>query len=262
MPLSKIDSDSLNSPIEVSGNATTATTAGSAATLTTGRTIAITGDLAYTSPSFNGSTNVTAAGTLATVNANVGSFTNASVTVNAKGLVTAASSGAAAGTVTSVSGTGTVSGLTLSGTVTTSGSLTLGGTISTLNQNTTGSSGSVTGNATGSTFGFNSGFGSVATAYGCRAWVNFNGTGTVAIRASGNVSSITDNGTGDYTVNFTTAMPDANYNAVGISNDGSGGSTSVSGVFTYGTTTFRFQTVDCSGNADVDCANVNISIFR
>jgi hypothetical protein len=45
----------------------------------------------------------------------------------------------------------------------------------------------------------------------CRAWVNFNGTGTVAIRASGNVTSITDNGTGDYTVNFTTAMPDANY---------------------------------------------------
>ncbi len=58
---------------------------------------------------------------------------------------------------------------------------------------------------------FNSGYGSVATAYGCRAWVNFNGTGTVAIRASGNVTSITDNGTGDYTVNFTTAMPDANY---------------------------------------------------
>ena len=50
-----------------------------------------------------------------------------------------------------------------------------------------------------------------APIYACRAWVNFNGTGTVAIRASGNVSSITDNGTGDYTVNFTTAMPDANY---------------------------------------------------
>jgi hypothetical protein len=50
-----------------------------------------------------------------------------------------------------------------------------------------------------------------APSYPCRAWVNFNGTGTVAIRASGNVSSITDNGTGDYTVNFTTAMPDANY---------------------------------------------------
>ncbi len=49
--------------------------------------------------------------------------------------------------------------------------------------------------------------------YKCRAWVNFNGTGTVAIRASGNVTSITDNGTGDYTVNFITAMPDANYAA-------------------------------------------------
>jgi hypothetical protein len=65
-------------------------------------------------------------------------------------------------------------------------------------------------------FQFNSGYGSVATAYGCRAWVNFNGTGTVAIRASGNVTSITDNGTGDYTVNFTTAMPDTNYCVNGI----------------------------------------------
>ena len=53
--------------------------------------------------------------------------------------------------------------------------------------------------------------GGSAPIYACRAWVNFNGTGTVAIRASGNVSSVTDNGTGDYTVNFTTAMPDANF---------------------------------------------------
>jgi hypothetical protein len=65
-------------------------------------------------------------------------------------------------------------------------------------------------------FQFNSGYGSVATAYGCRAWVNFNGTGTVAIRASGNVTSITDNGTGDYTVNFTTALPDINFSINGI----------------------------------------------
>jgi hypothetical protein len=57
-----------------------------------------------------------------------------------------------------------------------------------------------------------------STAGVCRAWVNFNGTGTVAIRASFNVSSITDNGTGDYTVNFTTAMPDANYSLVTMSN--------------------------------------------
>jgi len=64
---------------------------------------------------------------------------------------------------------------------------------------------------TSSNLKFNSGYGSAATAYGCRAWVNFNGTGTVAIRASGNVSSITDLGVGSYTVNFTNAMPDVNY---------------------------------------------------
>lgn len=70
---------------------------------------------------------------------------------------------------------------------------------------------------------FNSGYGSAAIAYGCRAWVNFNGTGTVAIRGNGNVSSITDNGVGDYTVNFTTAMPDANYAVSGTVRFGTGG---------------------------------------
>jgi len=58
-----------------------------------------------------------------------------------------------------------------------------------------------------------------APSYTCRAWVNFNGTGTVAIRSSGNVSSITDNGAGDFTVNFTTAMPDENYSCVGTARD-------------------------------------------
>lgn len=69
-------------------------------------------------------------------------------------------------------------------------------------------------------FLFNSGYGSVATAYGCRAWVNFNGTGTVAIRASGNVSSITDGGVGVYTVNFSIAMPDANFGWAGNTRQG------------------------------------------
>lgn len=54
-------------------------------------------------------------------------------------------------------------------------------------------------------------------AYFCRAWVNFNGTGTVAIRSSGNITSITDYGTGDYAVTFTTAMPDINYASTGAS---------------------------------------------
>ena len=82
-------------------------TTGSAATLTTGRTIAITGDLAYTSPSFDGSTNITAAGTLATVNSNVGSFTAANITVNAKGLITAASSGTAGASISNDTSTAT-----------------------------------------------------------------------------------------------------------------------------------------------------------
>jgi hypothetical protein len=93
--------------------------------------------------------------------------------------------------------------------------------VPTLNQNTTGSAGSVTGNATGSTFGFNSGYGSVATAYGCRVWIRFTVTsGTPSIAASGNVTSITDNGNGDFTFNFTSAMPDTNYAFVGLGTGG------------------------------------------
>jgi hypothetical protein len=59
-----------------------------------------------------------------------------------------------------------------------------------------------------------------APIYGARAWVNFNGSGTVSIRASGNVSSITDNGTGNYTVNFTTAMQDVDYAPIYYSEGG------------------------------------------
>ena len=79
-------------------------------------------------------------------------------------------------------------------------------------------------------FKFNSGYGSVETAYGCRAWVNFNGTGTVAIRSSGNVTSITDHAVGKYTINFTTAMPDANYSVAGsaLHTDGTGFAMTVS----------------------------------
>lgn len=180
-------------------------------------------------------------------------------------------------------------------------------------------------------FLFNSGYGSVATAYGCRAWVNFNGAGTLTgtysqsgtaitvtvnnhglsqgqsvyitfqsgtasaeaftvtsvtnanvfvvtsatsrttsgnctlatiIRASGNVSSITDNGTGDYTVNFTTAMPDANYAAV---------ATSIAENTGFGSTTIKFGTTPTTSAVNIrtignttyyDASISQVAIFR
>ena len=190
-------------------------------------------------------------------------------------------------------------------------------------------------------FKFNSGFGSVGTAYGCRAWVNFNGTAnsnltgtylrvspsttvtvtitahglitgdsvfldftsgtgvdgqytatvidantftvtTVAstttsgnvtllrntIRASGNVSSITDGGTGNYTINFTTAMPDANYCAVGSSKfvSGAAGQNLRFGVSAYGTdfttTAVNVQTTTAGNQSLADSEMVSVSIFR
>jgi hypothetical protein len=117
-------------------------------------------------------------------------------------------------------------------------------------------------------FLMNSGYGSAAVAYGCRAWVNFNGTGTVAIRASGNVTSITDNGTGDYTVNFTTAMPDANYGLTGTcllnNNTDTRGfvcSPTIAGGFAPATGSARISSV-AAGVGSQDFAFVNVSIFR
>jgi hypothetical protein len=107
---------------------------------------------------------------------------------------------------------------------------------------------------------FNSGYGSVATAYGCRAWVNFDGTGTPAIRASGNVSSITDNGTGDYTVNFTTAMPDANYCGQVSCTAGSAEPRTGAPVV-YATGSCRIET-GFSAFTNADCDLINVSVFR
>lgn len=101
-----------------------------------------------------------------------------------------------------------------------------------------------------------------------KAWVNFNGTGTVAIRASYNVTSITDNGTGDYTINFTTALSDANYSAVvhtGASTTGTGNSAyssqpSGTGTTAFSTTAYRFWSKQTTALVDVDLASV--AIFR
>jgi hypothetical protein len=104
-------------------------------------------------------------------------------------------------------------------------------------------------------------------AYSARAWVNFNGTGAVAIRSSGNVSSITDNGTGLYTVNFSTAMPDTNYCTIGSS---IGSTTSADGMIVSGTaggsalTTGAVQVrmAYAASNGATDITYVNVSVFR
>ena len=115
---------------------------------------------------------------------------------------------------------------------------------------------------------FDSGYGSVATAYGCRAWVNFNGTGTVAIRESGNVSSITDNATGDYTINFTTAMPDANYSPTFMLGRDSSNIDVFSAIHPTvlpTTSALRIRTAYLSqvgASTYVDLARINIAVFR
>ena len=110
-------------------------------------------------------------------------------------------------------------------------------------------------------FKFNSGYGSVATAFGCRAWVNFNGTGTVAIRASGNVSSISDNGTGDYTVNFTTAMPDANFSTTALSVPTSDFAERVK-LSTYSTSSCRVINEAVNDGVEYDTTTMCIAVFR
>jgi hypothetical protein len=119
-----------------------------------------------------------------------------------------------------------------------------------------GTTGSFSGNMS-----FNSGYGSAAVAYGCRAWVNFNGTGTVAIRASGNVTSITDNGLGIYTVNFTTSMPDANYSVSAIADDNSASNPQIITYRSATTSTLLIGTWQ-SAVGRADAANCCIAIFR
>tara|TARA_R110000823_G_scaffold140401_1_gene270388 strand:+ start:226 stop:567 length:342 start_codon:yes stop_codon:yes gene_type:complete len=95
--------------------------------------------------------------------------------------------------------------------------------------------------------------------YKCRAWVNFSGQGTVAIRASGNVSSITDNGVGDYTVNLTTAMPDSNYAVSSHVTERYVALTSTVAQFT--SASIRLQTYT-SGAVSSDSAQVTLAIHR
>jgi len=101
-----------------------------------------------------------------------------------------------------------------------------------------------------------------APMYACRAWVNFDGTGTVAIRASGNVSSITDNGTGQYTINFTTAMPDVNYVGAATAGDASGGNCFVNLPNEAAPTTSALRMRLFDGANNVDRTYVYAAVFR
>ncbi len=95
-----------------------------------------------------------------------------------------------------------------------------------------------------------------------KAWVNFNGQGTVAIRQSYNVSSITDNGTGHYTINFTTAMPDVNYATTGSNNWDNGSVNLVFSVIGVNTSSVIVKTVYGQNNATYDPVGAFAAIFR
>jgi hypothetical protein len=103
-----------------------------------------------------------------------------------------------------------------------------------------------------------------------KAWVNFNGQGTVAIRANFNVSSITDNGTGDYTVNFTTAMADTNFCVTGVPTGNADGNTIgmswtltvINSDFTKTTTSVRVRASRNTNNDIRDAYGCNVAIFR
>jgi hypothetical protein len=104
----------------------------------------------------------------------------------------------------------------------------------------------------------------------CKAWVNFNGTGTVAIRASYNVSSITDNGVGDYTVNFATALTDANYCTLGTgqytASGGGNDDVPTIGIVNASTYTPTSGSIRIGASTDAAAATdptiVNVAIFR
>ena len=228
-------------PTLTSSTATFGTTTSTAATITSG-TIT---NLASTT------------GTIATLNSTTGTITNLSTTL--------------AGDFTISQGTGT-----LGTTAVTAGSY---GSVSAIPFITVDSKGRVT-NATTGTFSSNPSAGSVTfntlststtesdnvASRTAKAWVNFNGTGTVAIRASFNVSSVTDNGDGDYTVNFATSLSDANYALSGICQEGSGAGSPDRILLDEGTvhtsSLARILVINHTGNALVDSAVVMVMVIR
>ena len=186
---------------------------------------------------------------------------------NGAGSITIAASGGGSGTVTSVAAGAGMSFTT----ITTSGSVAMG-TPSTITNTTTNSasgtthSHALTGELVETTAGN-------PLYYGARAWVNFNGSGTVAIRAEANVSSITDNGgVGDYTLNFTTAFSDANYNVVSAVGSVTltnpqcvlniAQTTQTGGATLKSTSQLRILSANASTGVRVDSGECHVAIFR
>jgi len=168
----------------------------------------------------------------------------------------------ASGNLNLVSGTTTIVAMTSAG-IAVTGTLTASGTTTLVTPVLgTPASGNLA-NCTGAVVASLSTASGSAPSYSARAWVNFDGTGTVAIRGSGNVSSITDNGTGDYTVNFTTAMSDVNYSMAASAQL----NTTVAGVprwvggKVYATGSIRVEVVYQNVLLE-DCLQVNVNIFR
>jgi len=142
----------------------------------------------------------------------------------------------------------------------------LGGSSSNFFRVGNGSASSVLDVDSSSNLKFNSGYGSVATAYGCRAWANFNGTGTAALRGSGNLTSLSDLGTGRYTLSYSSNMPDANY---AICTGLTGYQMSANDyrypvhidAYSTGSITFDAREV-ANGGSNVDPDNVWVAVFR
>lgn len=215
------------------------------------------------SDSFNGPTNGAHNGSVGATTPAAGAFT----TLSATGLVTAEKGSSKGITIGDVA-TNSNSVLRMQGTSAgknwqIANNLNVAGlefTPSTADGGTTYTTPAVTVLSSGN-FQFNSGYGSAVTAYGCRAWVNFSGSGTVTIRASGNVSSITDNGVGTFTINFTTAITDVNYAVVTAGEAGGGAGNKGPYVGSQSTSSLPIYTYNSTGGS-TDPAIICISIFR